>query len=460
MLVGSSHSATAAAQLARKKPTAASHAPAYEVVKTISGEGKDTWYSTELIRDRDEIFKQQIFSPRTKQHDPAIVEAFGSDAPHSGDALLHYAGPVPKGVEKKETPVLLVHGATKNGNFWWDPSEDGKNNGLAQKLRDDGHEVYAVTFAHNQDDNFLWAEQIANAVAEIKKNTGADQVDIVAHSKGGVPTRLYVSDVRREGVEATPYQNDVRRVVLVGTPNGGVDFSFRHPSANYALLAGGDDHRFNAPVSWDRAILYGIPQDISDQGFGKAAPDYYPGQRQLLADLSKDHPLSPLEQDWYTTYHGGQGFVSYSKGIQHYIDEGENVIERLQQHPIPKSIEVAVVAGDSANIPGIVNEYTGPSDGILFVSSALDLPEETNIIARDVLHLHHKALVSDAKGQQWIADALDKKPGQPKSVDTLMHKAEKDWESHKDDSAVTATLSRLATGASGNATALPMVMAL
>ena len=459
MLVGSSDYRTAA-KLAKKKPAAANHPPAYKVVKTISGEGKDTWYSTELIRDRDEIFKQQTFSPRTKQHDPSIVEAFGTDAPHSGDALLHYAGPVPKGVEKKETPVLLVHGATKNGNFWWDPSEDGKNNGLAQKLRDDGHEVYAVTFAHNQDDNFLWAEQIANAVAEIKKNTGAEQVDIVAHSKGGVPTRLYVSDVRREGVEATPYQNDVRRVVLVGTPNGGVDFSFRHPSANYALLAGGDDHRFNAPVSWDRAILYGIPQDISDQGFGKADPDYYPGQRQLLADLSKDHPLSPLEQDWYTTYHGGQGFVSYSKGIQHYINEGENVIERLQQHPIPKSIEVAVVAGDSANIPGIVNEYTGPSDGILFVSSALDLPEETNIIARDVLHLHHKALVSDAKGQQWIADALDKEPGQPKSVDTLMHKAEKDWKSHKDDSSVTATLSTLATGASGNAAALPMVMAL
>lgn len=461
MLVGSSHTNAVANRKGKKPTPAAAHPPAYEVVKTISGEGKDTWYSTELIRDRDEIFKQQTFSPRTKHHDPAIIEAFGTDAPHSGDALLHYAGPVPKGVEKKETPVLLVHGATKNGNFWWDPSEDGKNNGLAQKLRAEGHEVYAVTFAHNQDDNFLWAEQIANAVAEIKKNTGAEQVDIVAHSKGGVPTRLYVSDVRREGVEATPYQDDVRRVVLVGTPNGGIDFSFRHPSANYALLAASDSHKLNAPVSWDRAILYGLPQDVSDRGFGKSGPDYFPGQRQLLADLSKDHPLSPLEQDWYTTYHGGQGFVSYSKGIHHYIEEGENVIERLQQNPIPKSIEVAVVAGDAANIPGIVNEYTGPSDGLLFVSSALDLPEETNIIARDVLHLHHKALVSDAAGQQWIADALDKESGEVKELDTVLHEAEMEWKANKDEQAVSATLSSLAAGAtSKNGAALPLVMAL
>ena len=459
MLIGSSHSANAAktnrglGPAGREKP---SSAPVYEVVKTIPS---DTWQSTELIRDRDEIFKQQAFNQRNKQRDPSIIEAFGTDAPHSGDALLHYAGPPPQGVEKKETPVLLVHGASKDGNFWWDPSEDGKNKGLPQKLRAEGHEVFALTFAHNQDDNFLWAEQIANAIAEIKKNTGAEEVDIVAHSKGGVPTRIYVSDVRKEGVEATPYQHDVRRVVLVGTPNGGIDFSFRHPSANYALLSPAGQ-QINAPVSWERATLYGFPQDVSENGFSKAQPDYFPGQRQLLADLSGDHPLSPLEPDWYTTYHGGQGFVSNSKGIQHYIEEGENVIERLQQNPIPKSIEVAVVAGDAANIPGIVNEFTGPSDGLLFVSSALDLPEETNIIARDVLHLHHKALVSDPKGQQWIADALSQKEGKVLEMDAALHLAEKDWKATKDDKAVSATLSTLASGAVSKSSALPLVLAM
>jgi hypothetical protein len=443
MLVGSSHSSLAGSAREGKK-AATNHPPVYEVVKTIPS---DTWQSTELIRDRDEIFKQQAFNPRTRQVEPSIIEAFGSDAPHSGDALLHYAGPPPTGVKKKETPVLLVHGASKTGNFWWDPSEDGKNKGVAQKLRDEGHEVYALTFAHNQDDNFLWAEQIANAIAEIKKNTGAEKVDIVAHSKGGVPARIYLSDVRKEGVEATPYQGDVRRVVLVGTPNGGIDYSFRHPSANWALLTPSESHKLNAPVSWDGAILWGLPQDVSDQGFGKEGPDYFPGQRQLLADLSKDHPLSPLEPDFLTTYYGGIGLFSQSKGIQHYIDEGENVIERLQEHPIPKSVEVAVVAGDAANIPGIVNEYTGPSDGLLFVSSALDLPEQTNVIARDVLHLHHKALVSDPKGQQWISDALDKTPRTVKSVGEVMKRAESQWLQDQDEGVAARPSAALAASA-------------
>ena len=435
---------------------AANHPPVYDVVKTVPSE---TWESTSLIRDRDEIFKQQTFSPRTHQQNPEVIEAFGSETPHSGDALLHYAGHIPAGVEKKETPVLLVHGATKDGNFWWDPSEDGKNEGLAQKLRDSGHETYAVTFAHNQDDNFLWAEQIANSVAEIKKRTGSEKVDIVAHSKGGVPTRMYVSDVRKEGVEATPYQNDVRRFVLVGAPNGGIDTSFRHPSSNYALLMSTDSHKLNAPVSWESAILYGLPRDVSDKGFSSKGPDYFPGQRQLLADLSDDHPLTPLEPDWYTTYHGGQGFVSRSKGIQHYIEEGGNVIERLQDNPIPRSIEVAVVAGNKANIPGIINEYTGPSDGLLFVSSALDLPEETNVIARDVLPLHHKALISDAKGQDWIAQALDKKkPTEVKSLPEVMEKANHDWEEEKDDEVVAKSLTALAALGTKKSESMPSVL--
>ncbi len=430
MEIGSSHSKLQGTPTAHSSSKfAALKPPQYEVVKTIPS---DTWESTELLRDRDEIFKQQEFNARSKQHEPSIVSAFGTETPHSGDALLHYAGPPPAGVQKKETPVLLVHGATKSGNFFWDPSEDGSNKGLAQKLRDDGHEVFAVTFAHNQDDNFLWAEQIANAIAEIKKDTGAEKVDIVAHSKGGVPTRMYVSDVRREGVEATAYQDDVRRVVLVGTPNGGIDTSFRHPVANYVLLTPTDNHKLNAPVSWESATLWGVSRNVSDQGFGGGKHDYFPGQRQLLADLSEEHPLSPLEPDWYTTYHGGQGFVSNSLGIQHYINEGENVIQRLQEHPIPRSIEVAVVAGNAANIPGIVNEYTGPSDGLLFVSSALDLPEDTNIIARDVLPLHHKALVSDPKGQQWIEDALDKKVMHAEPLEKVLAKAMATWVSPKD----------------------------
>jgi triacylglycerol lipase len=409
--------------LSSQKASKPASAPVYEIVKTLPS---DTWQETEVIRDRDEIFVQRDFHPRTKHRDERVIKAFGTDAPHSGDALLHFAGP-PKGDQRK-TPVLLVHGANKNGHFFWDPKEDGSDKGLAQRLTDDGHPTYAVTFAHNQDDNFIWAEQIANAIAEIKKDTGSDKVDLVAHSKGGVAARIYTSDVRKEGVESTPYQNDVRRLVLVGSPNKGVDYSFRHPSINYTLAKSSDHPMLNAPVSWEKMGAFPFFQDISDKGFGGEEPDYFPGQRQILANLSEDYPLSVVEPDWYTTYHGGVGFNSTSRGIDFFVEQGENVIARLNDNPPNSDIEVAVLAGNRANIPGILNEYTGPSDGLVFVDSALEMPEGTNLVAQDVLPLHHKALISDKKGQDWITQALDEKaPEIEVDASTILMRAKKEW---------------------------------
>lgn len=403
-----------------------STAPSYEISRTLSS---DTWEQTEVIHDRDEIFVQQNFHPRSKHRDPEIVEAFGTDTPHSGDALLHFAGKIPDGVEPK-TPVLLVHGANKNGNFYWDPKEDGSNKGLAQHLRDEGHPTYAITFAHNQDDNFLQAEQIANAIAEIKKDTGAEKVDLVAHSKGGVSARIYTSDLRMEGVESTPYQHDVRRLVLVGAPNRGVDYIFRHPSANYALLQSSDKQLLNAPSSWEKTGMFPFFRDVSENGYSNEGPDYFPGQDQLLADLSDEHTLGITEPDWATTYNGGTGLQSVSKGIQHYIDQGGNLIEKLNQNPPDPEIEVAVLAGNRANIPGILNEYTGPSDGLVFVDSALSMPEGTNVVAQDVLPLHHKALISEESGQEWITEALEDKPAQPaEDLTAVLNKAQSNWDS-------------------------------
>ncbi len=399
----------------------------YEIARTLPS---DTWEHTEVIHDRDDIFVQQEFHPRTRHRDPEIIRAFQSDSPHSGDALLHYAGP-PTEKGPKKTPVLLVHGANKNGNFFWDPKEDGSDQGLAQRLREEGHETFALTFAHNQDDNFLWAEQIANAIAEIKRDTGADKVDLVAHSKGCVAARIYTSQVRKAGLESTPYQGDVRRMVLVGGPNKGVDYIFRHPSANYALLQNSDEALLNAPVSWEKQGTFPLFRDVSDQGFSRDEPNYFPGQSQLLADLSQEFPLSPSEPDWLTTYEGGTGFVSVSRGIQHYIEEGGDLIAKLNENPPDANVEVAVLAGSRANIPGILNEYTGPSDGLVFVSSALTMPERTNVVAQQVLPLHHKALISDQSGQDWIVEALEEAPPHSDSptLEAAIAQSVREWES-------------------------------
>ncbi len=353
--------------------------------------------------DNDPNFVQRNFHPSQVIKDTELIKAFGSDTPHSGTVLLHYAGDPPPGVKKQEEPVLLVHGAIKDGNFWWDPAEDGSDKGLAQKLRDEGYQVYALTFAHNQDDNLLQAEQISNCIDRIKTLTDKPQVDLVAHSKGGASTRIYLTD----GVKdpwMTKFKDDVHRVAFVGAPNGGIDYSFRHSSGNLALGNPSMEALLNAPMSWDSIKYFGtVPVSTEERGFGAEGPDYWPGQRQILARMDK-YPLGMFEPDWYTTYEGGHGFVSHSKGIDHYIEEGGNLIERLNANKIDPDVQVGLLAGDSATLPKFSNEYTGPSDGLLFVDSALKMPSTKNIIAKSVIHQHHKALISSDEGQKWISD--------------------------------------------------------
>lgn len=363
------------------------------------------WAWTEHLFDSDPHFKQQNFHPRGHQRSKEIVAAFGTDTPHSGSVLLHYAGKPPAGVKRQPHPVVLVHGANKNGDFWWDPHENGTDKGLPQLLRAQGFDVYAVSFAHPHDDNFFWAEQMANCIERVKQLSGAEQVDLVAHSKGGAPARAYVSDYREPWM--TPYRGDVHRLVLVGAANGGIDSTFRHPNANLALLTPTDSPLLNAPMSWDSARYMGIfPVNTTDISYSNQTKDYWPGQDQLLARWDSKYPLAVWEQDWYTTYNGGTGFFSHSKGIDHYIQQGGNYIENLNRHPIEPHVQVALLAGDNPNIPGILNESTGPSDGLLFVESALHVPTTQNVVKKSVLHLNHKDLVSEPEGQQWIADTL------------------------------------------------------
>ena len=47
---------------------------------------------------------------------------------------------------------------------------------------------------------------------------------------------------------ATRYREDVRRYVMLGTPNGGIDVSFAYPNLNYYILL----NKTPAPLSWTK----------------------------------------------------------------------------------------------------------------------------------------------------------------------------------------------------------------
>jgi triacylglycerol lipase len=102
-------------------------------------------------------------------------------------------------------PVLLVPG-------WADTAEDVAV--LGERLRAAGwpaDHVLAVTFAHPTGSNREHAREIAVAVDSLLARTGATEVDVIAHSMGGLATRAYL---REEPAK-------VRRVVFLATPHRG-----------------------------------------------------------------------------------------------------------------------------------------------------------------------------------------------------------------------------------------------
>jgi hypothetical protein len=90
----------------------------------------------------------------------------------------------------------------------------------------------------------------------------------------------------------------------------------------------------------------------------------------MLARWDGVYGVNMSTQDWYTTYYGGQGFYTNGPGIQAAINAG-SLITTIQGSPTPAAVPVYLLAGGSPTIVGIWNETRGPSDGVVFVSSAL-----------------------------------------------------------------------------------------
>ena len=120
----------------------------------------------------------------------------------------------------KEIPVILVH------DYSQDPSSLSL---LKNRLENDGFDVYLVDYSPDIDttkpncdamgdpDNHLgigwYAKVLKLKIKNIKEDTGADEVDIVGYGMGGLIARQYVEKLNGNV--------NVRKLILLGTPNHG-----------------------------------------------------------------------------------------------------------------------------------------------------------------------------------------------------------------------------------------------
>jgi triacylglycerol lipase len=126
----------------------------------------------------------------------------------------------------ESVPVVLVPG-------WGDNAPDLQP--LVLRLMEAGwpqSRISALTFQDAVGSNRDHAAEVSQAVETLRSLTGADRVDVVAHSMGGLAVRYYLQF--KDGHEA------VRRVVFLGTP---------HRGTVAAMLAWGDGGREMVPGS-------------------------------------------------------------------------------------------------------------------------------------------------------------------------------------------------------------------
>jgi len=151
-------------------------------------------------------------------------------------------------------------------------------------------------------------------------------------------------------------------------------------------------------------LQYGMWKDVlEDSIYGGA----FPGVLQLTVAWDEVYSLAMVEQDWYTTYYGGTGFISKSLGIAHAIDLSGNFMENLRKGKTPEQLPCYIVSGGLQSVGGMPWEYTGPSDAMVFEASATDETMLSSVAAKKHMALsNHWDLLSASGVRDWIEEQV------------------------------------------------------
>ena len=334
------------------------------------------WSKVERYQDTDLNWPaQQYLADGRNDQTGQRATFFGTTEPSGSQFLLYHAPGWSTGT--KTVPVLLVMGANDNvDREFADPGLNGSGTcgalscpttGLMQYLNARGYKVFAVDFANMQGNNYEWAQTISDALQVVRSKTAQSLVDVVAWSKGAFPARMYVESIKPTWGRA--YQNDVRKLILLGGPNGGYDYVFAHGTQGEVSIWPECGGSLNGPSPHVDYMCFGVFYHHPELSiYNTEGYDVFAGQRQMIARWDGTYGVDQSQQDWYTTYYGGQGFTSYGFGIDTAVSQG-SLVSALQSGSVPTSITTDLLCGGAANMPGFYNENRGASDGLVFVAS-------------------------------------------------------------------------------------------
>lgn len=157
--------------------------------------------------------------------------------------------------------VLLIHGLDEPGNIW---------DTLAPALADQTHAVLRFEYPNDQA-VARSAEALGIVLTELGAH-GCDELDIVAHSMGGLVAR---DALTRPGLDRRGWPG-IGTLVMVGTP---------HAGSALAPLRAVADVRERLQHLLDGTSTVAEALDLADDGRGEAGRDLTPGS-VFLTDLS------------------------------------------------------------------------------------------------------------------------------------------------------------------------------
>jgi len=226
-----------------------------------------------------------------------------------------------------QRPVLLVHGFNGNPNNWenmhtWltrggDNKDGGIVKGSGGTVKPDA-KVFVMEFTRPFNPVHMNAKELRQAIDKITAATGASEVDVVAHSMGGLDTRLYLD----QGNEK------VNNLVMIGTPNRGsvladLEMTFRElglpikpptddPLVRQALTDLGEVRGDNNPLltglnrSWDRQREAANIFIISGNGKPTLASRFMLTMRGdgVVSRKSSEMPDVDKRNIWWTSHSG------------------------------------------------------------------------------------------------------------------------------------------------------------
>lgn len=161
-------------------------------------------------------------------------------------------------------PILLIHGLASDPSSW---------KRFPEFLEHRGYDVFVMDFkewdwlpyANKTNKTFKdLSAVIARQIAEIRKYTGKDKVDIVAHSIAGIAVRGYIAGWGGKIEKRGKYSNDIDKVIYLCTPHFGLEME---GNKLRQLMKSTDYGKFMDPSNLIKALEYSSPDLIELNDF-------------------------------------------------------------------------------------------------------------------------------------------------------------------------------------------------